>query len=128
MNRSLFTLAALAAVLFLTPPHAGAGPDTEAPPEAPRKSSTPAGIPFRGQVGSVDPAAMTVTLAGKKRDRVLHITGQTRIERDGRTAVIGDIRPGDQARGSLAKDAEGREVLLKATFIEGAGSTASAGL
>lgn len=124
MKSSLIAVSALVAVLFLTLPPGLARPSDEAPPSsgAPtaegKKKGSNSGVPFRGQVGSVDSTARTVTLSGKKKDRVLHVTDQTRIERDGKPAAIGDIKPGDSARGSVSKDAEGREVLLKATFGE----------
>jgi len=131
MNRLFAVLTALAAVAVLSLPPAVARAEDGAPAtaESRPKESPKGGFPFRGQVGSVDAAARTVTLAGKKRDRVLHVTDQTRIERDGKAASLADIRPGDQARGSLMKDAEGREVLIKATFgeraAEGAGKASS---
>lgn len=127
MNASYSTLAALAAVLFLALPSALARPADDVPStpsagaaqvEPKKKRSAPAGVPFRGTVGSVDSIAQTVTLAGKKKDRVLHVTGQTRLERDGKPVAIGEIKPGDYARGSISKDAEGHEVVLKATFGE----------
>ncbi|MBN8247071.1 MAG: hypothetical protein J0L84_06465 [Verrucomicrobia bacterium] len=134
MNRSFAVLTSLAAVMLLslspTLTRAEDGAATSSSSESSRKEAPKGGFPFRGQVGSVDASARTVTLAGKKRDRVLHVTDQTRIERDGKSASLADIRPGDQARGSLMKDAEGREVLLKATFgeraAEGAGKTPAA--
>lgn len=129
MNRSFAVLTSLAAVMLLalTSTLARAEDPAPASAESSRKEPSKGGFPFRGQVGSVDTSARTVTLAGKKRDRVLHVTDQTRIEREGKSASLADIRPGDQARGSLMKDAEGREVLIKATFgersAEGAGTS-----
>ncbi|MCW5556330.1 MAG: hypothetical protein KIT22_00545 [Verrucomicrobiae bacterium] len=118
MNRLFAVVASLAAVMWMSlpPSIARAEEGAPVPSESPRKEAPKGGIPFRGQVGSVDPSARTVTLSGKKRDRVLHVTDQTRIEREGKAASLDDIRPGDQARGSLVKEADGREVLIKATF------------
>jgi len=129
MNRLFAVVTSLAAVMLMSLPPAMARAEegAPAPSESRRKEAPKGGIPFRGQVGSVDPSARTVTLSGKKRDRVLHVTDQTRIEREGKAASLGDIRPGDQARGSLVKEVDGREVLIKATFgervTEGAGKT-----
>lgn len=131
------TLAALAAVLFLALPSVVAGPgeDASSPTaaagsaqaEGKKKGTTRSGVPFRGLVGSVDPSAQTVTLSGKKKERVLHVTEQTRLERDGKVVALGDVKPGDYARGSVSKDAEGREVLLKAAFGEPPADTSSTG-
>ena len=127
MNVSHLTLAAVVAAVFLSLPSGFArAADEGTPPPAEgasqsggkKKSGSNASVPFRGTVGSVDSSAMTVTLAGKKKDRVLHVSGQTRLERDGKSAAIGDIRPGDFARGSITQEADGREVLVKASFGE----------
>lgn len=133
------TLAALAAVLFLALPTVVAGPgeDASSPTAAAgaaqaegkkkEKGTTRSGVPFRGLVGSVDSSAQTVTLSGKKKERVLHVNEQTRLERDGKVVALGDIKPGDYARGSVSKDAEGREVLLKAAFGEPPADTSRTG-
>lgn len=135
MKVTCFTLTALAAALFLVLPSGvarasddGASPSSASTqPEPKKKGGAAASVPFRGHVGSVDSAAKTVTLAGKKKERVLHVTEQSRIERDGKPAALGDIKPGDFARGSVSKDAEGREVLLKATFGDPPAEAAQSG-
>ena len=133
------TLAALAAVLFLTLPTVVAGPGEDASSPTvtagtsqaegtkKEKGTTRSGVPFRGLVGSVDSSAQTVTLSGKKKERVLHVTEQTRLERGGKAVALADIKPGDYARGSVSKDAEGREVLLKASFGEPPAATSQTG-
>lgn len=123
MKCSFILLPALVAALLLnlTPGLARAGDD--ATPAAPatdtsgsKKGATRSNVPFRGHVGSVDASAGTVTLSGKKKDRVLHVNDQSLLERDGKPAAIGDIRPGDSARGLISRETDGKEVLLKATF------------
>ncbi|MBL9174276.1 MAG: hypothetical protein JNL10_12130 [Verrucomicrobiales bacterium] len=133
MNCSYTLLPALVAALLLnlTPGLARAGEDATPAASASassgeKKGATRSNVPFRGHVGSVDASAGTVTLAGKKKDRVLHVNDQSLLERAGKPAAIGDIRPGDYARGLISRETNGKEVLLKATFgdtpAESAGS------
>ena len=68
--------------------------------------------PFRGTVGAVDPAAMTLILEGKQSRRVVQLTAQTRIEKDGAQATVKAVKAGDGVGGTLRKTAEGREEAL----------------
>lgn len=132
MKCSITLLPALVAALLLnlTPGLARAGGDATAAAPATdtsgsKKGATRSNVPFRGHVGSVDASAGTVTLSGKKKDRVLHVNDQSLLERDGKPAAIGDIRPGDSARGLISRETDGKEVLLKATFGDAPAESAS---
>lgn len=114
-------VAALLLNLTLTPGMARAAGDvapavSSTDSSGSKKGATRSNVPFRGHVGSVDTSAGTVTLSGKKKDRVLHVNDQSLLERAGKPAAIGDIRPGDSARGLISRETDGKEVLLKATF------------
>ena len=66
--------------------------------------------PFNGKVASADKSAMTITLQGKEKSRVIKVTSQTKIEKDGKPATFDDAKAGEAVRGSLKKDASGAEV------------------
>ncbi len=71
--------------------------------------------PFHGTVASVDKKALTITLAGKEKPRVITVGSKTLIEKDGKPATFSQVAVGDYAKGRLEKDGE-KEVLVKATF------------
>ncbi len=89
-------------------PAPGAGQTT-------KKASSHA-YPFRGTVDAVSSSAKTITLDGKKTERVLHVTDESVLEKDGKPAKIEEIASGDYARGLLSKPDGSREILVKATF------------
>jgi len=82
--------------------------------KAPAKK--PATFPFRGTLKAVDKDAMTLTLAGKQKDRVIHITSQTRFTKDGKPAVLGDGVVGEEVAGSARKTEDGRTVAVSVRF------------
>lgn len=94
-------------------------PETNPPAESPKKPTKkkPASntLPFRGKVESVDAKAMTITLAGKEKQRVFNVTSKTRLEKDGKPATFADIKAGDDTRGSYAKGKDG-DNLIRAVF------------
>jgi hypothetical protein len=65
--------------------------------------------PFRGTVKTTDKTAMTITLAGKEKDRVVTVTSETRIAKEGKPATFGDIATGEMVRGQVKKTPEGKE-------------------
>jgi hypothetical protein len=105
----------------VTPPAADKPAADPAAEAAPKKRPAPKSLPFRGTVESVDAKAMTVTLAGREKQRVFNVTSKTRLEKDGKPATFADIKPGDAARGSFERGPEG-DNLLKATFGPAPGS------
>jgi hypothetical protein len=118
MNNQLFKLigaAACAAILSTATLAAAESTPGTGTSQTQRKASSHA-YPFRGTVDSVDATAKTITLDGKKSERVLHVTDDTVLEKDGKPAKIDEIASGDYARGLLSKPDGGREILVKATF------------
>ena len=118
MNNQLFKLigaAACAAILSTATLAAAESTPGTGTTQTQRKASSHA-YPFRGTVDSVDATAKTITLDGKKSERVLHVTDDTVLEKDGKPAKIDEIASGDYARGLLSKPDGGREILVKATF------------
>jgi hypothetical protein len=118
MNNQLFKLigaAACAAILSTATLAAAESAPGTGTSQTQRKASSHA-YPFRGTVDSVDATAKTITLDGKKSERVLHVTDDTVLEKDGKPAKIDEIASGDYARGLLSKQEGAREILVKATF------------
>lgn len=73
--------------------------------------------PFRGTVGTADPAARTVLLAGKKNSRLLHVDAGTRLSRDGKDITVADLQTGDYLKGLVTKLGD-QETLVKASVGE----------
>lgn len=69
---------------------------------------------------------MTLTLAGKEKDRVIHITSQTRFTKGGKPAVLADGVPGEEVAGSARKEADGRTVAVTVRFGPPPGKTPKA--
>jgi hypothetical protein len=66
-------------------------------------------VPFRGKIHSVDKAAKTVTLDGKEKKRVIHITPQTRIAKAGKPAKLEDAMVGEEVGGQALRNGDGKE-------------------
>jgi hypothetical protein len=92
--------------------------DTDAPkaPAAAAKKASGSTYPFRGTVEAVNATARTITLEGKKSERVLHVTAETTLEKDGKPAKLEEVAPGDYAKGLLTKPDGNRELVVKATL------------
>ncbi len=87
-------------------------PVTGEPAAKEKKASKPAGVPFRGKIEALDKTAMTVTLAGKEKSRVIHVTSSTRFMKDGKPAIFGDLAIGDAAVGQVRKTEDGKEEAM----------------
>jgi len=68
-----------------------------------KKSDTP---PFNGKITAVDATAKSITLSGKAA-RVMHITSETRITKDGKPATFDDAKVGEDVGGQY-KDVAGK--------------------
>ena len=131
MKTLLAKFAALTAVLsFLTVVHAQDAAKTTDPTAKPKaaKADKPAKTkpaaketakegkpyPFRGTIASVDKKAMTFTLEGKEKTRVIGMGSQSVLEKDGKPATLGQLAVGDYVHGRVEKHGE-EEVVLKAS-------------
>ncbi len=76
-----------------------------ATPEAGKKAK-PRGLPFRGKLSAVDKLAKTITIKGKEKDRVFHITSQTKISKAGKPATLDEGVVGEDVSG-FAREAAG---------------------
>jgi len=66
------------------------------------------GMPFTGKLGAVDKVAKTITIKGKEKDRVFHVTSQTRIVKGGKPATLEDGVVGEEVAGFARESAEGK--------------------
>jgi hypothetical protein len=112
---SMITLTLCAAVLW-TAPERSCAQDTPSAPAASRakpakhNATSSASLPFHGTVTAVDANAMTLTV-GK---RAFTITSETKITKDGKSAVLADGAAGESVSGAYKKNAAG---ALDATTI-----------
>jgi len=98
----LFSLVAMA--LVATPAVSRAQGDTNAPAPASKK------LPFHGKAAAVDTAAMTLSVG----TMVINVTSETKISKDGKPAILSDIKEGDMVSGSYTKGDDGK---LNASMI-----------
>ena len=73
---------------------------------APKKAEAkkPEGIAFTGKVTATDKVNFTLTLT---KDRVLHVTSETRIFKGGKPQVFDDVAVGDELSGQHKKGGAG---------------------
>jgi archaellin len=67
----------------------------------------PKRYPYHANVAAVDLSAKTITLDGKKKQRVLNVTPTTRILKDKNPVALDTIKVGEYVTGSLV-DTDGR--------------------
>lgn len=72
--------------------------------------------PFHGTVSSVDNQAKTVSLKKTQGERVLKIDSKSLLEVEGKPGLLGDVKVGNYAHGTLHKDASGAEIIVSAKF------------
>ena len=80
--------------------------------------------PFHGTVVSVDKKAMTFTVEGKDKPRVIGLGSRSILEKDGKPATLSLVAAGDHVQGRVEKSGED-EVVVKA--VVGAKPAAKAG-
>jgi hypothetical protein len=114
----VFATALLASTLLISAPFQASAQEGAPKAEAKEKGKAKAEgkekakadrYPFTGKVKAADKNAMTVTLEGKTKERVIAVTSETKITKDGKPATFGDIAAGETIRGTVKKDAEGKE-------------------
>lgn len=85
-------------------------PDESAPGNSKPPRSKRSTYPFSGQLASHD--ARSITLAGKRKQRVLLVTPATRVLRNGAKASLETAAPDEFVSGSATKNGEGKEQAL----------------
>jgi len=109
---------ALCAFVFALgiPPGLGASSPTNAPARpadkpASKQDKAGRGLPFHGHVASVNKPAMTITMEGKKQ-RVFHVTADTKINKDKKPATLNNLMAGDYVGGYARERADGKLELV----------------
>ncbi len=97
----LFSL--VAAALVAVPSMSQAQDSSTNAPAAAKK------ISFHGKAAAVDAAAMTVTVG----TNVIHITSETKIAKEGKPAMLSEIKEGDTVSGSYQKEENGKDDAVK---------------
>ena len=115
-NRWINLLVAAVCAAQITTATLAADTDTPKAPVAAPKKPSGSTYPFRGTVESVNLNTRTITLEGKKSERVLHVTADTTLEKDGKPAKLEEVAPGDYAKGLVNRPDGTREILVKATL------------
>lgn len=120
--KNLIRSAAVAALITGTATFAFAaetavGSATTTVPTAASPAENARSYPFRGTVGTTDPAARTVSLAGKNASRLVHLDASSKLSRDGKDIALADIHTGDYLKGLVLKS-EGQETVIKASVGE----------
>jgi pyruvate/2-oxoglutarate dehydrogenase complex dihydrolipoamide acyltransferase (E2) component len=72
-----------------------------AKPAAAATAKFPKRYPFHANVAAIDASAKTITLDGKKKQRVLYITPATRVLKDKKPVALETIKVGEYITGSL---------------------------
>lgn len=94
-------------------------PKTESPAKkksTAAKSAPQKRYPYHGTLKTVDPAGRSITLSGKKKDRVILVTEETNVSRDGKKSSLKEGRPGERVSGSVTKNGSGQEEALTVRF------------
>lgn len=98
----------IASTLFLAAPFQATAQETKPKTEGKDKAKRDT-YPYQGKVKSTDKTAMTITLEGKEKERVIGVTSETKIAKEGKPATFGDIVAGENVRGQVKKSPEGKE-------------------
>jgi hypothetical protein len=84
-------------------------PQSELTTERVRRRDT---YPFRGIIATIDINARTLLLEGRQTRRLIRVLESTRFEKEGKPAMLGDLKPGERVAGTLRKNASGAEEAL----------------
>jgi len=68
-------------------------------------------MPFYGQVKAVDKTALTLTLVGKEKDRVLRLNAATKIHDAGEPRKLEDVKTGRHVGGRAEANPDGEWVI-----------------
>ena len=100
MKKLVTHLSCIALISLLAVGTAGAQEKKEGKPaEKGEVKKKDGALPFTGKITAVDAAAKTVTLSGEKA-RVLNVTSETRITKDGQPATFADAKVGEEVAGA----------------------------
>jgi hypothetical protein len=91
-----------------------------APPPAPRQASDQKAkatrYPIRGKLVAIDKAARTFSLGSSKAPRIYKVSGETKITKNGKAALLSDAVVGEDVGGYVEKQADGTLKVLSVRF------------
>ena len=102
LTLSLFATAIIAAPVLAHAQNSGTNLPAAPGQTEPAKPKKHEGNVFHGTVSAVDAKTMTLTV-GK---RTFDVTSETKITKDGKPAILGDIAVGDKVGGAYKKDGD----------------------
>lgn len=114
MKKSLIyvlTVCLLAGAALVSPNHAQTD-NAKAPSSSEAKDTKAVRIPFSGKLSGIDKAALSITLDGKVKKRIIRLTPETKIVKAGKPATLEDAVIGDEVGGQLVKNSEGQEEAI----------------
>ena len=101
-------VALLCGVVLLQTQHSIQAEGAKAPAAANTGEEGSRPTPYTGRILSIDPDSRTVTLSGKKPNRILIVTARSKIIKDGAPATLKDAKVGDEIGGQLRTFPDGR--------------------
>lgn len=111
MKRTLLFVTTLAFALACHLPAFAQEKPATSESEAPKKRPAPKSLPFRGVVEAVDTKEMTISLKGREKPRVFHVTSKTRFEKDAKPALFADVKVGENLQGSYERTDTGDNLI-----------------
>ena len=60
-------------------------------------------------MAAVEKKDMTIAIEGKEKKRIIHISPQTRIFKEGKPATLDEAALGDEVAGSVRRTTDGKE-------------------
>jgi hypothetical protein len=100
----VISTAILLACANFTPALADQSRETPPAGEAVEK---PRPFPFRGRIHTIDLDAKTITLEGREKNRVVHLTRDTKILKGGNPAKLEDAILGEEIAGQVLRRTDG---------------------
>jgi len=92
------------------------GAESESKTSKEPKESKRNSYPFHGTLSAIDSSGTTLTLEGKKKPRVIAVTAETRIFRDGAKAKLKDGVAGERVTGTVRRNTAGQEEAITIRF------------
>src|SRR5216117_3694837 len=108
MRNSILLALLTTAMVFTSPAIQAAEDAKDKSAQTPKSEPKQKRMPFTGKVSAMDKINKTVTLEGKEKSRTFQITSATKINKDGKPAVMDDVVVGQTVGGLVKESAAGK--------------------